>query len=209
MCIYTMIYLHCEVSMTVQLWDTIFTRLTYRKIYHFTGGALLIFGLSCLDSHWFTIGAVLYLLLFTILSKRISLAVIGVVLLLWLSGSRFTTLGATITWVIGDGVAAIIGAAYGKTAWPWHESKTLLGSGSGFIAAALATVLFLVLSTNASIQSILILTFASTLVGCLLETLPLNFIGNARKANDNPAVILGVGLVFHLLVKFYGIQPIR
>src|SRR5262245_56710032 len=106
---------------SLSLFDKVFANVWLRKRYHLIAGGLLVIGIAVLDTNWFSAFCVMWILLFGAISKRVSTAVLGVLLLSVLSNSRFTTLGAAIIFVIGDGMAALVGTACQGQKWPWSE----------------------------------------------------------------------------------------
>jgi dolichol kinase len=184
--------------MNASLIDKVFEKHYLRKIYHFCGGGLLILGLVWLDQSWFVLLDALYILAFLIFGKRISFAAIGVMFLLVLSGSKAITLGATVIWVVGDGLAGLLGAAYGKKKWPWNSQKSILGSVSFLAGSYLAMLVFLNLAGEIQESAYRLWLLAPCLVAAIVETLPISFIRD-RKPDDNLTIILATGLVLWMI----------
>lgn len=191
---------------TKQVFDTIFERVAYRKVYHFVGGLILCAGVALMPVWWFVGGCALFAALFWLASRRIAFAVMGIPLVWWVTASRFTALGAAIIWLAGDGLSAVVGSGYGKRAWRWNASKTVEGSAAGFAAGFAASAAYLFASADGAGAAAWAISALVALAGSIIETLPLNFLRDVR-ANDNLTVQVGVGLLFHLLTAYAGLQP--
>lgn len=178
--------------------ERVFENHNLRKLYHILGGGLGIFGLVLLNRNWFILVGVIYVLVFLFYGKRVSFAAIAILLLLILSGSEFITLLASIIWVVGDGLAGLLGAAYGRRKWPWHNRKTIFGSVSFFVSSSLAMLVLLSDSTDIPPSALLLMTLVPCFVACMVETLPASFIRD-RKPDDNLMVILITGFILQLL----------
>lgn len=184
--------------------DTVFENHKFRKIYHLLGGMMLIVGLAMIGKYWFSVFGCIYLIAFKLYARRISFAMIGILLLLMLSGSVLITLSTMVIWVIGDGLAGMIGARFGKIAWPWHPQKTILGSAAFFTSSALAQLIFLTLILKDLPHVLLLLSVIPAFVACIVETLPITIIKD-RKADDNLLVILTTGLLIQVMVVLFGV----
>ena len=191
--------------MSELLFDRIFGNLYFRKLYHFWGGILMVVALILLDRNWFIFFAALYFILFFFIGKRISFAILGVLLLYIISGSKNLTVYTTIIWLVGDGVAGLIGGALGKRKLPWHDRKTILGSVSFFLSSWLVILTLFILTIEAPHSQLLILSIISCLVACFVESLPVSFIHD-RKPDDNLIVLLLVGLTMWGFSKFLGLE---
>jgi dolichol kinase len=192
-------------AMLGSLVERVFESHFLRKLYHLLGGGLGIIALLLLEPKWFLLVGALYVLAFFIYGRRISFAAIGVILVLLLSGSKFITLLTTVIWVIGDGLAGFLGAAYGKRKWPWHEHKTIVGSVSFFAGSSLAMLALLFASTGLPPLTLLLLSTLPCLVASMVEILPVSFIKD-RKVDDNLIVILATGLVLRVLTAWLGVK---
>jgi dolichol kinase len=188
--------------MSIPIVDKVFDNHFLRKCYHLLGGGFLILALGILDQSLFLIVAVLYIAAFYIFGRRISFAASGIVLLLILSHSKWITIGASLIWLIGDGMAGLIGQRYGRLKWPWNPQKSILGSFSFFVTSYLAIWIWLAMS---AVQPSMVLSFLS-LIPCLaasiVEMLPITFIRD-RKPDDNLIVLLITGLILKIIT--YGI----
>jgi len=191
--------------MSTNLIDKVFENHYARKLYHMFGGGLLVLGLVFLNTFWFILLDSLYVLGFWIFGKRISFAAIGVMLLLILSGSKPITLMATLIWLVGDGLAGFIGAAYGTTKWPWHKQKSIQGSIAFLVGSFLMILLFLEMKSdlNPSIRTAFL--FVPCLAACIIETLPISIIKD-RKPDDNLIVILSTGVVLKILFVLFQVK---
>lgn len=189
--------------MIISLVDRIFENLFFRKLYHMFGGGLLVLGLVFLDRKWFMVLDAIYIFVFKVYGKRISFAAIGVLLLYFISNSRFITLEATVIWLVGDGMAALIGAAYGKKKWPWSTHKTILGSVAFLLSSILVALPVVSIYIDAPLSILFILVLAPCLCASIIEALPLSFIKD-RKADDNLLVILSTGLLLYGLYGVFG-----
>jgi dolichol kinase len=189
--------------MILILVDRIFENLFFRKLYHLFGGSLFVLGLVFLDKKWFIVLDAIYIVGFKVFGKRISFAAIGVLLLYLLSNSSFITLYATVIWLVGDGMAALIGAAYGKKKWSWSTHKTILGSVTFLFSSILVALPFVSTHIDAPLTILFILVVAPCLWATIIEALPLSFIKD-RKADDNLLVILSTGLLLYGLHLVFG-----
>jgi dolichol kinase len=194
-----------EKMKTESVFNTIFESLIFRKSYHFIGGFLMIMMLFLLNESWIFVLGLSYLLLFWIYGKRISFAVLGILILYFITDSRFTTIGAAIIFVVGDGIAALIGSKYGRTKLLWHKEKTIMGTSAFFVSSFLAILIYLMTTLPEFDAILLVLAFLPSLVGCILEGLPITFIKD-RKTDDNLIVIFGSGAALHALVEGLGIS---
>jgi dolichol kinase len=189
----------------VSLVDKIFVNTFYRKLYHLVGGSLIVGGLILLELEWFIALCILYILAFYIISKRISFVIIGILLLLLLSNSIVITLSATTIWVVGDGLAGLVGAAFGKRRWPWHPHKTVLGSVAFFVGSFLAVLVVLISMVDASLKVVILLGLISSLGACIVEFLPITLIKD-RKVDDNLMIIIASGLLIQLLTAWFSLE---
>lgn len=190
---------------TETVFNTIFESLIFRKSYHFIGGMLIIITLFLLDKGWVFALGLTYLLLFWIYGKRISFAVLAILIFYALTDSRFATIGAAIIFVVGDGTAALIGSKYGRTKLPWHKEKTLIGSVAFLVSSFFVLLIYLISALPEIGAILLVLAFFPSIVGCILECLPISFIKD-RKPDDNLIVILGSGITLYVLVQGLGIS---
>ena len=119
----------------LHIFDRIFDCIWFCKTYHLIAGCLLAAAILALDRDWFIILCVVWLVFFGVIGRRVSTAVLGVLLLAILTESKLTTLAAAIVFVVGDGAAAIVGAIFGKMKVPWNRRKSIAGS-LAFLAVA-------------------------------------------------------------------------
>lgn len=188
-----------------QLVDRLFQNLSFRKVYHFLGGGLILFAVATLDLRWIFVSGLLYLAAFWIWGKRISFAVLGILILLALTRSRFATLGAGIIFVIGDGLAAVVGSAYGRTKWCWNRDKSLAGSAAFLLSSLSAEFVFLRLAGPYPPGFTAAAMVLPCLTTCVLESLPIAVIRD-RKPDDNLIIILGAGGILHALTVLFSVQ---
>lgn len=186
-------------------WDKIFGNTTYRKLYHLAGGSLIIAGYLLLDRAWFIVFCILYILGFYFFCRRITFAVIGLLILVILSNQTFVTLSAAVVWLVGDGLAGLIGGTYGKRRWPWHSSKTILGSASFFAGSFLAVLVVLRCTIKAPMDILLLLSILTSLGACVVEMLPITLIKD-RKADDNLLIILSSAVLIFLFSTALGVR---
>ncbi len=182
--------------------DTLFGSLILRKAYHVVGGFIIIVLLVWVSPIWLFALGFTYLLAFWIWGRRISFAVLAILVLIAVTGSRPAATGAAIVFTIGDGAAAIIGARYGKTTWPWHRKKTIAGTFSFVIGSLLALSMYLHMAAQSSGVKQLMLALLPSLTGAVVECLPVTAIRD-RKPDDNLLVILTSGLVFYILERLF------
>lgn len=187
------------------IFDRLFGNLYLRKLYHMLGGILILCGLVFLDKAWFILMAGLYYLLFLLIGKRISFAIIGILLLYLLSNSRNLTLYATIIWWIGDFAAGVVGAAWGKQKLPWNPQKSILGSLSFFFSSFLVIFPMLIQTNPTSLKFLLPLCSLACLVACIVESLPITFIRD-RKPDDNLTVILSTGFTLWVCAQVFDLR---
>jgi len=189
--------------MAERLYDRVFSSLTLRKAYHFIGG-LVLFLITCFLSDSGIVAACLvYFFAFLVLGRRISFAVLGVLLLFAITRSTFATLGAIVIFTLGDGLAAVIGSRFGRQCLPWNSRKTVLGS-AAFLASSVAGMMVLVGTTSPLAGGgTLLLVLLPPAVACVVEGLPVSAIRD-RKPDDNLLIILSAGLTVRLLMFLAG-----
>jgi dolichol kinase len=193
--------------MAERLYDTIFTSLALRKGYHFAGG-LVLFLITCFLSDTGIFAAlVFYFLAFLILGRRISFAVLGVLLMFATTHSRFATLGAIVIFTIGDGLAAHIGSTFGRAPLPWNPRKTALGSVAFLAGSIISMMVFLTGASPGASGGTLLLILVPSAAACIVESLPISAIRD-RKPDDNLLVIMASGLSLRLLVVLLGTPDI-
>jgi dolichol kinase len=185
--------------------DLVFGRLLFRKAYHLLAGTLILTAIPLLDPPVFTAFLVFYLVAFRVWGKRISFAVLGI-LIVSLFCSKYITFGATLIFVIGDGLAGLVGSYFGRTRWPWSAQKTVEGSLAFFLSAILAMLLFLSLTMTWT-TDLLLLAGLPTLAGCIAEVLPIDFIRD-RRPDDNLIVILTSGIALQGLTLWLNAYPV-
>ena len=192
-----------EQEWAARLVDRIFGCVEFRKAYHLCAGGLLVVGTIVLDTVWFAALCVCWLILFGIVSKRISTAVLGLLVIAVVTGVKVTTFGAALVFVVGDGVAALAGTAYGKTKLPWHDQKTVVGSLAFLGAATLAMLAALPILVDCSPREVAMLAVLPSLAGCLAEALPFALVRDIRDGlpDDNLVVLLSSGAVMHWLTR--------
>lgn len=183
------------------VYDKIFENLWLRKAYHLVGGMFLVFGLVELGS-WFFAAGVVYLIAFWILGKRVSFALLGILVVLATTGSVFITGGATIVFWIGDGFAALVGAQFGRTRWLWNQTKTIAGSFAFFIGSALALLLFFASVFRGIPQSAYPVALVTAFVGTIAEMVPLTLFKD-RKPDDNFVIIVVTGITLQVLAYLF------
>jgi dolichol kinase len=162
------------------------------------GGIAITAALLLFDPLIIVLLCVLYLIAFWIWGKRISFAILGVLLLFLLTRSRFATIGAVLIFTFGDGFAAVIGSRYGAWNWPWHRQKTIEGSAAFFIASFLVMGIYIYLVLPEAGGLVWLMVSAPVFIGCILECLPIQFIRD-RKPDDNLILILATGFTLYVL----------
>jgi dolichol kinase len=135
-------------------------------------------------------------------ARRVSTVLLGLLILNVLSNSTLTTFGAAIVFVVGDGVAALAGTAFGTTRLPWNDEKSIAGSAAFLAGSSLALLGALYASMPLGMAQLALLAVVPSLAGCLAEALPFGLVRDIRdgKADDNLAVVLSSGAVLHLLI---------
>jgi len=181
--------------------DIVFENLLFRKVYHLLGG-LLITGLliAVRNRRLLFVLGLLYLIAFWIFGKRVSFAMMGLLLLGVVTASTFACAGSYLAFTIGDGAAAIVGSRFGWTTWPWHRRKTIVGTMAFFLTSFLALALFISRTTFSSSEEILLLALFPAAIGAAVECMPITAIRD-RKPDDNLLVILSTGLLIHGLAQ--------
>lgn len=194
------------------LFDRVFDTLLFRKLYHFFFGFLILFGVMAIDRPVFFAIIFAYVAGFWFFGQRVSLAALGIVILFAATGSKFTTIGAGIIFVVGDGLAALIGSNYGRTKLPWHTHKTVVGSAAFLSSATIAMLIFLAVTLPGQPYALL-LALLPSLAGCVAEGLPALHIngrpvtlGKSNLFDDNLVVILASGIAIHALIAWLGIR---
>jgi dolichol kinase len=167
----------------------------------------MVSALMLLERNWFILFAALYFITFYLIGKRISFAVIGVLLLYIISGSKNLTLYPTMIWLVGDGTAGLAGSALGKQKLPWHDQKTITGSIAFFLSSFIVILTLLITTIEALYRQLFILSTMSCLVACFVESLPVSFIHD-RKPDDNLIVLISTGLTFWGFSKFLGLESL-
>jgi hypothetical protein len=190
--------------------DRVFAYVWFRKAYHMLGGGLLAAGAFMLDTTWFIALCVTWLVLFGIVSRRISTAVLGLIILTVLTDAKLTIFGAALIFVIGDGIATIAGTAFGRMKLPWHDKKSVAGTLSFLVAGTFAMLIALSILLNCSFQKLAMLAVFPSLAGCLTEALPFALVRDIRdgQPDDNLLVLLISGAVLHWLTKFLQVGAI-
>lgn len=190
--------------MVERLFDRIFSSLALRKVYHFVSGLLLFLMVYRLNDAGIYVTGVLYLLAFLAFGKRVSFAVIGVLLLFAITRSRFATLAAIVIFILGDGFAALIGSKYGERHLPWNGDKTVVGSAAFLGSSAIG--MFIYVSGVPQIRGWekCLLVLVPSLVACVFESVPILVISD-RKRDDNFVIILVSGLIVFFLMGLLSI----
>jgi hypothetical protein len=189
----------------MSVYDKIFENLMLRKAYHLFGGGVILAALATLDRPTFIICGIIYLIAFWVLGKRVSFAMLGVLLLLAFSRSQFITMGATIVFWIGDGSAALVGSWWRGKSWSWNKAKTIAGSLAFLTSSGLALFLFLILVSPSPKWGLVIAASLTALGGTLAEGLPITLIKD-RKADDNLLIIMTSGILLQMVALALGIE---
>lgn len=189
----------------MSVWDKIFENLMLRKAYHLLGGGLILAALATLDVFPFIICGSVYLIAFFIFGRRVSFAMLGILLLLVFTGSKFTTMGATIVFWIGDGSAALVGTWWGQQVWGWNKAKTIAGSFAFLTSSTLALLLFLVVVSTSDIPDLFFTASLTALGGTIAEVLPISLIKD-RKSDDNFLIIMTCGILLQIVAFSLGLQ---
>ena len=184
----------------------IYKNLYTRKIYHFVGGGVIILGLIHLDRFWFILLGCAYFVAFWAITKRFTLSILSILILLVVSNSSFSTLAGTAIWVVGDGLSALVGSTLGLKKWSWNEKKSVVGS-FAFVAGGTCSTVILLMAHNVNPPHILwLLALVPALVGSIFEaTLDPKIAG--VNIGDNTPVIIAGGFAFHLLSILLGVMP--
>ena len=183
--------------------------LVLRKAYHLIGGSVVFLVVSALDPFLSLILGFVGFILLWLFGGGISFALLGVMALLFISGSKFITQGALVIFVVGDGMAALIGAKLGRTKWAWSKKKTLVGSAAFLLTAFPAMLIYLILQNSAlPWDYLLAMAFIPSLVACAIEAWPPGFV-RGRRADDNLFIILTGGATLYFVALFLGFTPLR
>jgi dolichol kinase len=171
------------------------------------GGGVLTATIPLLGNDAFSLLCVFGLALFGMAARRISTVLLGLLILNVLSNSTLTTFGAAIVFVVGDGVAALAGTAFGTTKLPWNDAKSVVGSASFLAGSSVALLGALYTSMPLGMVQLALLAILPSLAGCLAEALPFALVRDIRdgKPDDNLAVVLSSGAVLHLLIGSFRI----
>lgn len=158
--------------------------------------ASLLFSLVALLSYWLPLLPGINSVGRTSLGTFFYAVSIGVLtLLFWEQHPEFAALGIlTMTW--GDGMAALIGQAYGRHAYKvWDIQKSWEGSGAMFVASFIAVfgVLLLVQGSN---KVTLAISLLSAMTATVLETF-------SRLGIDNITVPLGTAFLAYGLSTWW------
>jgi dolichol kinase len=180
--------------------------LLLRKSYHIIGGSLVLSVLLTLEPKMFLILGILVTVLLWSLGGGLSFALLGVLTLLAISGSKFSTAGGFLILIIGDWMAAILGEKFGRKTWPWNQGKTITGTVGFFLSATIAMYLYLQVVTpeTAGLHKI-VLALIPSIAGSMVETRPISIIGG-RKPDDNLTVVLICGTLLHGLSLWLGVS---
>lgn len=185
------------------VYDKIFENLWLRKAYHLIGGLLLVFGLVELGPWFFAVGIV-YLIVFWLVGKRISFAMLGILVVLATTGSVFITVGATIVFWIGDGFAALIGAQFGRTRWTWNRNKSIAGSFAFFASSTVALLIFFASVFQGITPAVYPVALVTAFVATTAEMVPLSLFKD-RKADDNFVILLVSGITLRVVTHLSGL----
>ncbi len=181
------------------------SRLFARKVVHVLGGlaAAWLVLVSPLALSAGLAGAII--IAYWAISKRISLALLTLIVLVGLTRSRMIVAGSLTVLALGDGAAGILGRAFGRTRWPWRRDKTVEGSAAFWVAATggLWALLSLVLP-GATPTHRAVLAALPALAACMAETLPIEITQNG-KPDDNLGVMLASGAALYLLCLAFNV----
>jgi dolichol kinase len=190
--------------------DCLFASVWLRKSYHLIGGGLVAASIPLLGNARFAWLCVAGLAAFGVAARRVSTVLLGLLLVDVLSGSNLTTLGTAVVFVVGDGLSALAGTAFGTTKLPWHGEKSVVGS-LAFLGGAwgsLAWLLHTALPETAG--RAVVVALAVSAVGCIAESQPLPLVRDVRdgKPDDNLAIVLSAGAALHALLRVAAIGAV-
>lgn len=191
-----------------EYFNRVFENLWLRKLYHIGGGALMAHVLFAWDMNWIFAFIISYLVIFKLLSKRLSFAIVGILILLAVSHSRFITLASYLIFVVGDGMAAVFGTAFGRMNWPWHSKKTIVGSLACLVSALLVMSNLVNMLDLLSPWHRLAVVFWPSLGATIIETLPISYFQKRQTENrtdDNLMMILGTGTIIYTIFVWLAI----
>jgi dolichol kinase len=187
--------------------DRLFASVWLRKSYHLIGGGLVTASIPLLGNTRFAWLCVAGLAAFGMTARRVSTVLLGLLLVDVLSGSNLTTLGTAVVFVVGDGLSALAGTAFGTTKLPWHGEKSVVGS-LAFLGGAWASLSWLLRTSCPHTGGrAVIVALAVSVVGCLAESQPLPLVRDVRdgKPDDNLAIVLSAGAALHSLLRVIAI----
>jgi dolichol kinase len=195
---------------SVRAFDRLFANVWIRKSYHVIGGALVAVSIPLLGNARFAWLCVAGLTAFAMTAKRVSTVLLGLLLVDVLSGSNLTTLGAAVVFVVGDGLSALAGTAFGTTKLPWHGEKSVVGSLAFFGGAWVSLAWRLHAAFPENTGRTVVVALVVSVVGCLAETQPLPLVRDVRdgKPDDNLAIVLSAGAALHALLRIAAIGAV-
>lgn len=134
--------------------------------------------------------------------KGFSIGIVMYPLVVLILVSMFPLYIAAGGWAIlavGDSLSNIVGRHFGKQKLVWNRDKSYLGS-SAFILSSIPSCAFFLwwVKPQLAIVALAILAIASSVIGGILETLPV-------KIDDNILVGLGGGISLFLFSLLFGI----
>jgi len=190
-----------------RVYDIVFRNIWLRKSYHLAAGVVLIVCITKLPRPWLLGLGMTWLIVFGILSRRLSTAMLGLLLVNLVSGSRLVTLGATVVFVAGDAMSALIGSLLPVGRWPWNPKKTFSGSLSFVVFGALALAAVMWHTAGTTPSRLILLSLLPAVAGAVAEVAPWAAIPDLRDStpDDNLAVTLASGGVLAVLVRVLGV----
>lgn len=183
-----------------------FRNIWLRKTYHLITGAVLLTCIAKLPRPWLLGAGVTWLVVFGLLSRRLSTAVVGLLIVNLLSASRLVTLGAAVVLVAGDAMSAVVGTALPVGRWPWNPRKTVAGTVAFLVFAGSALALLLWRMIDPPASRLAIVSVLPALVGAVAELTPWAAVADLRDAapDDNLAVTVSAGGTLALLLVLLG-----
>jgi hypothetical protein len=187
--------------------DSVFRSLWQRKIYHLATGTVLVAVIATLPQAWLLGLGVSWLVLFGMVSRRLSTAVLGLLVVNLVSGSRLVTLGTAAAFVAGDGMSALVGTIWPVGRWSWNPRKTMSGSVAFAVFGALALAVVVGMVASPDVGRLAVLSVLPAVAGAAAEMSPWGSVPDLRDGapDDNLAVTLVTGGVLGLLLAVLGI----
>jgi dolichol kinase len=170
-------------------------------------GAVLVAAIFMLPRPWLLGAGVTWVVVFGLLSRRLSTAVVGLLIVNLLSASRLVTLGAAVVFVAGDALSALVGTAFPVGRWPWNPRKTASGSVAFLVFGGLALAWLLWQMTGMPATQLVIGSVLPALVAAIAELTPWVAVADWRDAapDDNLAVTVAAGATLAVLLALFGI----